>query len=190
MEFLNPVIVLNLVVGAIGILLVIVDRFLGQYGECRITINDKKEVLTEGGSSLLASLVDNEVFIPSACGGRGTCGYCRLRILEGGGPVLPTEEPLLTREQLISQYRIACQVKVRQNLKVEIPEEWLALQKYRAQVISAKPLPRTIKELVLKLIEPSTIKFKPGQYVQIKIPTDKGFEYRAYSIASEILSCD
>jgi len=185
MEFLNPVIVLNLVVGAIGILLVIIDRFLGQYGECRITINDNKEILMKGGNSLLASLVDNEVFIPSACGGRGTCGYCRVRILEGGGPVLPTEEPLLTREQLINQYRLACQVKVRQSLKIEIPEEWLALQKYRAEVISVKPLPRTIKELVLKLIEPSIIKFKPGQYVQIKIPTDKGFEYRAYSIASE-----
>ncbi len=185
MEILYPIIVLNLVVGALGVMLIIADRFLAQYGECKMTINKEKEVVVKGGNSLLTSLIDNEIFIPSACGGRGTCGYCQVRILEGGGPVLPTEEALLSREQLVNQYRIACQVKVRQDLGIAVPEEWLAVQKYRAEVVSTKPLPRTIKELVLKLSEPRTIKYKPGQYVQIKIPSEKGFEYRAYSIASE-----
>lgn len=185
MELLYPIIILSSVVGGLGVILVIADRFLAQYGDCRIMINNEKELLVKGGNSLLASLIDNEIFIPSACAGRGTCGYCQIRIPEGGGPVLPTEEPLLTREQLINRYHLACQVKVRQDLKTEIPEEWLAIQKYQAQVVSIESLTPTIKEIVLKLLEPDSIKFKPGQYVQVKIPAGKGFEYRAYSIGSE-----
>ncbi|MFQ5835277.1 MAG: NADH:ubiquinone reductase (Na(+)-transporting) subunit F, partial [bacterium] len=185
MELLYPIIILNSVVGCLGVVLVIADRFLAQYGDCRIRINEEKKLVVKGGNSLLASLIDNEIFIPSACGGRLTCGYCQVRVPEGGGPVLPTEEPLLTREQLMNRYRLACQVKVRQDLKIEIPQEWLAIQRYRAQVISAKPVTPTIKEIMLKLLEPDSIKFKPGQYVQVKIPTGKSFEYRAYSIASE-----
>jgi Na+-transporting NADH:ubiquinone oxidoreductase subunit F len=185
MELLYPIIILNSVVGGLGLMLVIADRFLAQYGDCRIRINEEKEVVVKGGDSLLASLIDNEIFIPSACGGRGTCGYCQVRVPEGGGPVLLTEEPLLTREQLINRYHLACQMKVRQDLKIEIPEEWLTIQKYRAQVVSTKPVTPTIKEIVLNLLEPDSIKFKPGQYVQVKIPAGRGFEYRAYSIASE-----
>lgn len=122
MEFLNPIIVLNLIVGSLAVMLVVADRFLAQYGECKILINGEKELMVRGGNSLLASLMDNEIFIPSACGGKGTCGYCRVRIPEGGGAVLPTEEPFLTREQLIDGYRLACQVKVRDDMEIRIPD--------------------------------------------------------------------
>lgn len=125
MGFLYPILVLNLIVGALAIMLVIADRFLAQYGECKLkikTVAEEKELVVKGGNTLLASLLDNGYFIPSACGGKGTCGYCRVRVPEGGGPVLPTEEPFLTREQLISNYRLACQVRVRDDMEVRIPD--------------------------------------------------------------------
>jgi len=185
MELLYPLIVLNSVVGALALLLVVADRFLGQYGDCRITLNGEKELVVKGGDTLLACLLDREIIIPCACGGRGTCGYCQIKVSEGGGPVLPSEESCLTREQLINGYRLACQVKVRQDLMAQIPQHWLSVQKYQAEIAFLTPLTSTIKEIVLKLLRPGSITFQPGQYIQIKIPAGRTFEYRSYSIVSD-----
>ena len=173
--------------GALALLLVIADAWLADYGECTITINGEKELKVVGGDKLLNSLAENKIFIPSACGGRGTCAYCKVKVLEGGGPVLPMETPYLTAEELAAGVRLSCQVKVRNNLKIEIPEHLFNVREFRATVDRLTDLTHDIKEVRLKLIEPGTIRFKAGQYLQLRAPEYEGNKeavYRAYSISS------
>ncbi|MDZ7262890.1 MAG: FAD-binding oxidoreductase, partial [candidate division KSB1 bacterium] len=173
--------------GILATLLVIAERFLANYGERKILINREKELHIPGGSTLLATLNSQKIFLPSACGGRGTCGYCKCKIIEGAGPLLPTEAPLLTKEEIANQIRLACQVKVKQDLKIEIPEELFAIQEFVAEVALIKDLTYDIKLLRLNLIEPAEISFKSGQYVQLQSKPYKGVKEsvsRAYSIAS------
>ncbi len=173
--------------GILAILLVIAERFLADYGEVKITINDEKELTVTGGSSLLASLSREKIFLPSACGGRGTCAYCKCKILDGVGPVLPTEEPLLTKEEIQEKVRLACQVKVKQDMRIEIPDELFNIKEFQTQVALIKDLTYDIKLIRLKLVEPDSIRFVSGQYVQIyNEPYDdvKESVSRAYSIAS------
>ncbi len=173
--------------GILAFLLTLADRTIGDYGEVQITINEEKDYIVDGGDSLLASLIDQKVFIPSACGGKGTCGYCKVKVLEGGGPVLPTELPWLTDEELESNVRLSCQFKVKENLKIEIPEELFNVREYESIVESIEDMTPTIKKLRLRFKEGEEMNFKPGQYVQLKAPIYEGNDeevYRAYSIAS------
>lgn len=173
--------------GILSILLVIAERFLANYGECKILINNEKELTVNGGASILASLSQQKIFLPSACGGRGTCAYCKCKVIEGVGPLLPTEEPLLTRQEIDTQVRLACQVKVKQDIKIEIPEELFNIKEFDVEVESIQDLTYDIKLLRLKLVEPQEINFKPGQYVQLiskPYPGVKESVSRAYSIAS------
>jgi Na+-transporting NADH:ubiquinone oxidoreductase subunit F len=168
-------------------LLVVAERYIANYGECSITINDEKQLTVQGGRPLLESLAENKIFIPSACGGRGTCAYCKVKILEGGGPVAPTELPLLEPDERASNVRISCQVKVRENLKIEIPEELFNVREHRGRVTRIRDLTHDMKELRIELIEPDTIAFMPGQYVQLVAPAyGKNPEpvYRAYSLSN------
>ena len=187
-EFLIGIGALVVLAGILAAFLELADRFLADYGERQITINQEKQVTVQGGKSLLAALMDEKIFIPSACGGRGTCGYCKVKVLEGGGPVLPTETPYLTKEDLENHVRLSCQVKVRNDLVIWIPEEIFLVKEYVARVASVEPLTPRIKALKLEILEPTEgITFKPGQYVQLEVPKyelTKGPEYRAYSIAS------
>lgn len=169
-------------------LLLVAERVLVNYGTCTIDVNQGKETFEiEGGESLLASLKSQNIFIPSACGGRGTCAYCKVKILDGGGPVTPTEEPLLTSEEIADQVRISCQVKVRNDMKIQIPEELFAIQAFRGRVERIRDLTHDIKEVRIELIEPETIDFIPGQYIQLEAPPygdNPESVYRAYSISS------
>ena len=169
-------------------LLLLAERYLVNYGRCAIDINKgEKRLEVEGGQTLLASLMGEEIFVPSACGGRGTCAYCKLTVTEGGGEVIPTEESLLTEEEIGSDVRLSCQVKVRNDLSVLIPEELFLVKAYRGVVEEIKDLTYDIKQLRIRLLEPDTISFKPGQYMQLETPPyDKVAEgvYRAYSISS------
>ena len=179
--------IVTLFSGILAFLLTIADRTIGNYGEMQMTINNEKEYTVEGGDSLLATLIDQKVFIPSACGGKGTCGYCKVKVLEGGGPVLPTELPWLTEEELQDNVRLSCQCKVKENIQIEIPEELFNVREYQATVESIEDMTPTIKKLRIRLNEGEEINFKPGQYVQLKAPIYKGNDeevYRAYSIAS------
>ncbi|NMA86751.1 MAG: 2Fe-2S iron-sulfur cluster binding domain-containing protein [Tissierellia bacterium] len=179
--------IVTLFSGILAFLLTLADRTIGNYGEMQMIINDEKEYTVDGGDSLLATLIDQKVFIPSACGGKGTCGYCKVKVLEGGGPVLPTELPWLTEEELEDNVRLSCQCKVKENIKIEIPEELFNVREYEAKVESIVDMTPTIKKLRLRLKEGEEINFKPGQYVQLKAPIYKGNDeevYRAYSIAS------
>ncbi|MBC8589593.1 NADH:ubiquinone reductase (Na(+)-transporting) subunit F [Wansuia hejianensis] len=170
-----------------ALLLTIADRTIGDYGEVNLTINDEKEFTIEGGDSLLSSLIQEKIFIPSACGGKGTCGYCKVQVEEGGGPVLATELPFLTKEEMSNNVRLSCQCKVKEDIKIHIPEELFNVKEFDATVESITDLTSVIKLVRIKLPEGEEINFKSGQYVQLKAPLYEGNDeevYRAYSIAS------
>jgi Na+-transporting NADH:ubiquinone oxidoreductase subunit F len=185
---LIPVTIVSSIGAALAALLVVSERYLADYGECTLTVNDEQEFTVEGGRDLLSTLTGNKVFVPSACGGRGTCGECKLKVLEGAGPLLPTEEPHLEPHEREAGIRLSCQVKVRQDIRIEIPEELFAVQEYTTRCTHITDLTHDIKQFTLELEEPQTIDYFPGQYVQLLTPRyEKSSEevYRAYSISSD-----
>ncbi|MFP4380320.1 MAG: NADH:ubiquinone reductase (Na(+)-transporting) subunit F [Candidatus Sumerlaeia bacterium] len=187
LTFIFAVLTFTAVVVGLSMLLNLAASKLQDYGTCQIDINDGEETLSvEGGATLLSVLTANKIFIPSACGGQGTCSYCKLRVLDGGGPILPTETPFMTRQELRDQVRLSCQVKVKQDLKIRIPEDYLKVQEYKAEVVHVKQLTVDIYECRFKLIEPETIDFRQSQYIQMKAPNPKGGEpiFRAYSMSN------
>jgi Na+-transporting NADH:ubiquinone oxidoreductase subunit F len=165
--------------------LLIAERLLVNYGICQIDINSGERTLeVEGGQTLLSALFEQDIFIPSACGGRGSCGYCKVTVLEGGGQVLPTETPYLTRKEIRDGVRLACQVKVREDVQARIPEELLNVKLFTALVESTRSVTHDIKELRFALQEPVEISQRPGQYIQLEAPSPEGPVFRAYSISS------
>lgn len=186
-NILIPTLVFSIMSAIFALLLTIADKTVNNYGEVKVTINEDKEYVVKGGSSLLSTLIEEKVFIPSACGGKGTCGYCKVKVKEGGGPVLATEMTHLTKEDLENNVRLSCQCKVKQDVKIEIPEDLFNVREYYAVVESITDLTDVIKMLRFKLPEDAEMNFKPGQYVQLKAPIYEGNDeevYRAYSIAS------
>jgi Na+-transporting NADH:ubiquinone oxidoreductase subunit F len=189
---MSQLIISILVVSGIGALLALLlelaDTFIADYGDCHILINKEKDLVVKGGSPLLFSLQDEGIFIPSACGGKGTCAYCKVAVLEGGGPVLPTETPYLTAEEQEEHVRLSCQVKVRNDLEIQIPEELFLIKEFQVKVKSIVDLNPYIKGLTLEILSPDEgIIYKPGQYIQLEIPKYKlssGPEFRAFSMAS------
>ncbi len=145
---------------------------LVQKGKVKLLINgdEEKSPEVEAGSNLLATLSNNGIFLPSACGGQGTCAMCKCKVLEGGGDVLPTEESQLSRGEVKEHTRLACQVKVKQDMKIEIPEEIFNIQKFECTVRSNHNVATFIKELVLELPAGQHLNFKAGGYIQIYIP--------------------
>ena len=177
----------------LAVLLVLAEKIFANYGRLSIVINKEKTLDVEGGSSLLSTLNSQKIFLPSACGGRGTCGYCKCRILEGGGPLLPTEEPLLSESEIEDNMRIACQVKVKHEMTLVIPDELFNIQEYEVEVVMLENLTHDIKRVRLKFIEPDEIHFKAGQYIQLHskpYPGVKSSVSRAYSIASSTARTD
>lgn len=173
------------VILVLSVVLILAERVLVNYGQCKIEINGgEKELVVQGGQTLLSVLYSNKVFIPSACGGKGSCGLCKIAVRRGGGHVLPTELPYLSRNELDNNIRLACQVKVREDIEVAIPQEYLAVQEFEGEVVSAVSLTADIKEIRFKLLAPSELRQRAGQYIQIECPGDDGPVYRAYSIAS------
>lgn len=179
------------IITAIGVLLAalltLAERYLLNYGICKIVINGEKTYEVKGGNHLLGSLQQHDIFIPSACGGRGSCGLCKVTVLEGGGPLLPTETPYLTKEEIENHVRLSCQVKLRNDVKILIPDELFSIREYEAKVVSINDLTYDIKYISLKLADGESMDYVAGQYIQLKIPKYgkvKDEVYRAYSIAS------
>lgn len=139
-------------------------------GEVKITINDDKELNVSPGSSLLSTLASNDIYLPSACGGGGTCGMCKCRVIEGGGSILPTETGFFTRKEQAAYWRLGCQVKVREPLKILLPESILGIRKWECEVLSNRNVATFIKEFVVKLPEGEGMDFEPGGYIQIDVP--------------------
>ena len=164
------------------------EKVFADYGQCKITINDEKQISVAGGKSLLSALNGEKIFIPNACGGKGTCGLCKLKIPEGAGALLPTEEPYLDKTERQSNVRLACQVKVRNDLRIEIPPELFAVRECTCKCTQIVDLTYDIKQFRFELIEPDRIDYIPGQYLQLLTPVyEKSSEevYRAYSISSD-----
>jgi Na+-transporting NADH:ubiquinone oxidoreductase subunit F len=188
LQLILSLLIISGISAALALLLEVADSFIADYGEKHILINEEKNLVVEGGKPLLFTLSEKGIFIPSACGGRGTCAYCKVQISEGGGPVLPTETPYLSPEDLKSRIRLSCQVKVKEDLRIQIPEELFLIKEFTAEVERIEALTPTIKGLHLRILSPEEgISFKPGQYVQLEVPKYKvtsGPEFRAYSISS------
>ncbi len=140
-------------------------------GEVEIDINEGNTTLqVSQGQTLLSAFTSNKIFLPSACGGGGSCGMCECRVHEGAGSILPTETGFFSRKEQNENYRLACQVKVKDNLKVEIPQEVMGIKKWECEVVSNKNVATFIKEFVVKLPKGETLDFKSGGYIQIDVP--------------------
>ena len=137
-------------------------------GPVKLIINGEKNVEVSSGDTLLTTLGNNKIFLPSACGGGGTCVQCRCQVLEGGGEILPTEEPHFTRKEISDGWRLGCQVKVKQDMKIEVPEEVFGIKKWQAKVKSNYNVASFIKEFVIEI--PEEMDYKAGGYIQIEIP--------------------
>jgi len=171
-------------------LIAITDSVVNNYGECTININNNKKVLTvNGGSNMLIKLSNQDIYIPSACGGRGSCGECKVRVVSDIGPILPTELPYLDEDQKKENVRLSCQNKVRGDVDIEIPEYLFNCRRYdRGMVSKLIDVTHDIKELHIELPSSEYIYFTPGQYVQLVAPPYlkkvKEDTQRAYSMAS------
>ncbi|MGY6630593.1 MAG: NADH:ubiquinone reductase (Na(+)-transporting) subunit F [Wenzhouxiangella sp.] len=155
-------------------------------GDVVIDVNDdpEKQIKTPAGSKLLGTLADQGIFLSSACGGGGTCGQCLCKVLEGGGEALPTEREKLSRGEIREGYRLSCQVNVKQDMKIEVPEEFFGVKKIECTVLSNDNVATFIKELVLQLPENLDIEFRAGGFMQFAIPKFKA-EFRNFEIEED-----
>ena len=152
-------------------ILLIVKTAITPKGTIKIDINGGKKTLdvTPGGN-LMGTLANNQIFLPSACGGKANCGQCKVQVFEGGGEILPTETGFFNRKQIKEGWRLGCQVKVKDNLKIQVAESALSVKKLECEVISNKNVATFIKEFTVKLPEGENLEFKSGEYIQIDIP--------------------
>ena len=140
-------------------------------GKVTISINNgQKDVEVTPGGSLLATLAEQKIFLPSACGGKGSCGQCKCRVIEGGGTILPTEVGFFSRKQILDNWRLGCQVKVKEDMKIIVPESALSVKKWECEVVSNRNVSTFIKEFVVKLPEGEHLHFRPGGYIQVDVP--------------------
>lgn len=151
-------------------LLLFIKQKLTPGGTVHISINSSKDLEVESGSTVLTALSNEKIFLPSACGGGGSCGMCKCQVLEGGGEILPTEVGFFSRKQIQDHWRLGCQVKIRENISLKVPEEILGIKKWECEVVSNKNVASFIKEFVVKLPEGETLNFKSGSYIQIDVP--------------------
>ena len=168
----------------VALLLFVKDRITPK-GTVKIDINDGKKVLdvTPGGN-LMGTLAENKIFLPSACGGKANCGQCKIQVVDGGGEILPTEVGFFNRKQIKEGWRLGCQVKVKDNLKVQMDESALSIKKLECEVISNDNVATFIKEFTVKLPEGENIEFKSGQYIQIDIPKYE-LDFKDIDVADE-----
>ncbi|MBN2634240.1 MAG: NADH:ubiquinone reductase (Na(+)-transporting) subunit F [Bacteroidales bacterium] len=138
-------------------------------GDVKLKINDR-EITVSPGSNLLFTLSNNGIYLPSACGGGGTCGMCKCQVFEGGGSILPTETGFFTRKEQQDHWRLGCQVKIRQDMKIKLPESVLGIRKWECEVVSNRNVATFIKEFVVRLPEGEELNFDPGGYIQIDVP--------------------
>lgn len=152
------------------IVLIIAKRYLVTSGDVKITINGEKEVIAQAGSTLLNTLSTQSIFLPSACGGGGSCAQCRCQVTEGGGEILPTETVHFSRKEIKDNWRLGCQVKVKNDISIKMPESILGIKKWECEVVSNNNVATFIKEFVVKLPNGEHLNFVPGSYIQIDIP--------------------
>ena len=167
---ISTIVFTGIILALVGILTFVESKVV-KAGDCKIFVNDDPSPMLVGaGGNLLKTLAEKKVFLPSACGGGGTCAMCKCQILEGGGNILPTETGQISRAQQKQHYRLACQVKIRNDMKIRIPDEVFHIKKFDCKVKSNRNVATFIKELVLELPSGVDLNFKAGGYIQIDIP--------------------
>ena len=164
------IVIFLLVIWILVAILLYARKKLVPSGKVKIVINGEKEIEHERGCSLLQALSDEKVFVPSACGGGGSCGTCKGKVLAGGGSILPTELSHISRKMAAENYRLFCQVKVREDMEIEIPKEFFGIKKWKCKVLSNRNVATFIKEFVVQLPEGERMDFRSGGYIQIDIP--------------------
>ncbi|MEM9331947.1 MAG: NADH:ubiquinone reductase (Na(+)-transporting) subunit F [Pseudomonadota bacterium] len=174
----------TIIVIALVTIILVARSQLVSTGKVNITINDEKTISVPAGGKLLQTLAEQKLFVPSACGGGGTCAQCRVKIHEGGGSILPTEEGHITKREAAGGDRLSCQVAVKQDMKIEVPEEVFGVRKWECEVVSNDNVATFIKALVLKLPEGEDVNFRAGGYIQIEAPAHS-LQYEDFDIADE-----
>ena len=167
---LASIVIFLIVIITLVAMLLFARRKLTPQGEVTLTINDDKEMTVNPGSTILSTLAVEKVFLPSACGGGGTCAMCKCQVTEGGGSILPTEVGYFTRKEAQNDWRLACQVKVKEDMKINIPPEIFGIKKWECEVVSNHNVATFIKEFVVKLPEGEKLDFRSGGYIQIDVP--------------------
>lgn len=181
---ITSLIVFLAVITLLVIVLLIAKNYLVASGDVKIQLNGEKELILPAGTTLLNGLSTQGIHLPSACGGQGTCGQCKCQVLSGAGDILPTETGHFTRRQINDHWRLSCQVKIKGDLEIKIPEEILGVKEWECEVVSNKNVSTFIKEFIVKLPEGEHMDFIPGSYAQIKIPK-YCVEYSDYNIDEE-----
>ncbi len=184
MEIILGIVLFTLIIMSLVLIILSARSKLVSTGDVSITINDEKTVHTPAGGKLLGALADSNLFVSSACGGGGTCGQCKVTVLEGGGSILPTELSHITKREAAEGERLSCQVAVKQDMKIQVPEEVFGVKKWQCTVRSNDNVATFIKELVLELPEGENVDFKAGGFIQIECPPHIS-EYKDFDISDE-----
>jgi Na+-transporting NADH:ubiquinone oxidoreductase subunit F len=175
------IIIVGGLIFVIAVALLVAERLLISHAECTVTVNGNRKCIVESGDTLLSVLNRQKLFVPSACGGKATCGLCKVSIVSGGGGLLPAEKAFVTRAERERGIRLACQVRVQNDIEVRLPESMLGAREYEATVDALDTLTHDTRLLRIGL-RGGRLAFRPGQYIQLLVPgTD---QFRAYSIAS------
>lgn len=186
-QIIAPALSIAALATTLAVIILIAERYLMNYGEVELTVNKERKYRVQGGGTVLSTLKKENIFIPSACGGRATCAYCKVKAVSGFGEPLPTEEPLLTKEELAAGVRLSCQLKVKNDVAIEIPEELFSIREFKGRVQVIIDLTYDIKFFRFGLEDAELIDFKPGQYIQFQAPeygeVDESV-YRAYSMCN------
>lgn len=178
---------INFIISSVGVFLAVIlllvvilllaKKFLSPSGKVTITINGDKQLNVDQGSSIMATLNDNGIYLPSACGGKASCGQCKLQVLSGGGEILDSERPHFTRKQIKENWRLGCQCKVKGDMSVKVPESVMGVKEWECTVLSNKNVSSFIKEFKVALPPGEHMDFVPGSYAQIKIPAYDCIDY-------------
>ena len=187
MEIVIAVVAFTSVVLVIVGGLLAAEKKLVAQGEVSIEINGDTDgaLAVSPGTNLLTAMATSKIFLPSACGGGGTCAMCKCQIFEGGGDLLPTEAGHINRKEAKDNWRLACQVKVKEDMKIGIPDEVFGIKKFRCTVRSNDNVATFIKELVLEIQDGETLEFEAGGYIQIDIPEYAGLSYKSFDVEDE-----
>lgn len=174
---------LAIVISLVIVILFAKSRLVAE-GDVQITINEEKTITVPVGGKLLEALASANLFVPSACGGGGTCAQCKVKIFEGGGTLLPTEESHINKREAACGERLSCQVAVKNDLKIEVPEEVFGVKKWQCEVVSNENVATFIKNLVLRLPDGEDVNFRAGGYIQIECPPHE-VKYSDFKIEDE-----
>jgi len=184
MEIILGIVLFTVIIMALVFIILAARSKLVSSGDIAINVNDEKTISCGAGGKLLGALADSEMFVSSACGGGGTCGQCKVKVFDGGGSILPTELSHITKREAAEGERLACQVAVKQDMKIQVPEEVFGVKKWECTVRSNDNVATFIKELVLELPSGENVNFRAGGFIQIEAPAHVS-EYKTFDIGGE-----